>query len=65
INKYQVASFFFFSSFLAYRDSYCSLVTRFRLGPSTVSGIVRETCEAIWNSLVDEQMPIPSEADWK
>ena len=52
-------------SFLAHGDSYRSLATRFRSAPSTVAGIVTETCNAIWDVLVDTEMPAPTESDWK
>ena len=32
---------------------------QFRLGISTISGIVEEVCKLIWNVLQSEYMPIP------
>ena len=43
-------------SFLAHGDSFRSLANRFRLGTSTVHNIVKETCAAIWDSLVEKEM---------
>jgi len=36
-----------------------------RIGVSTVSEIVHETCKVIWEELVEEFMPVPKEAHWK
>jgi len=36
-----------------------------RMGVSTISEIVHETCKVIWEELVDEFMPVPTEAHWK
>jgi len=33
----------------------------FKIGKSTVGEVVRETCNAIWNILRDEEMPEPAE----
>lgn len=52
--------------FLATGDSIntCSLL--YRLGESTVRGIIYSTCEAIWSSLAPLYMKTPStEAEWK
>lgn len=35
------------------------------MGFSTVVGIVREVCEAIWECLVDDYMPPPTDEDWR
>lgn len=45
--------------------SFRSLAFSFRMGVSTVSGIVRETVELIWNVLLDDHMPIPTEETFK
>ena len=37
---------------------------QFRLGISTISGIVEEVCKLIWNVLQSEYMPIPDTAKW-
>lgn len=38
----------------------------FRMGRSTVCGIVKDTCEAIWSTLQPEYVKAPSpEAEWK
>lgn len=41
--------------------SYRSLAFSFRLGVSTVAGIVKETCEAIWQVFLATHLPIPTE----
>ena len=51
---------------LAYGDSQLSNSFQFRVGKSTVSGIICETCSAIWNGLNHEYLNPPSTSqDWK
>lgn len=57
--------FFSFSRYLATGDSYRSIAFHFRVGISTVAGIVRSVCEAIWDCLVEDFMPVQSEAEWR
>ncbi|CAH2008365.1 unnamed protein product [Acanthoscelides obtectus] len=47
--------------YLATGLSFRSLAFAFRMGKSTVSNIVFETCQIIWEELVEEFMPIPTE----
>ena len=43
-----------------------SLSFSFRLGRSTVCGIIRETCDVIWNVLAEEYVRAPSSiAEWE
>lgn len=56
---------FLFFSFLASGDSFYSLATSLRVGTSTVQGIVRETCKALWDVLQPLVMPTPNEDKWK
>lgn len=52
--------------FLAYGCSQQSLSFSYRLGRSTVSEIVRETCEAIWNCLSEHYCRAPKKKEhWK
>ena len=52
--------------YLATGNSQVSLSFSFRIGKSTVCGIVRETCEAIWKALQREYVKAPSsEEEWK
>ncbi|KAL5457184.1 hypothetical protein EMCRGX_G034429 [Ephydatia muelleri] len=52
--------------FLASGDSQVSLSFSFRLGRSTVSTILSETCGVIWDVLVKEYVKAPSSVDdWK
>ena len=46
-------------------DSFNTLAARFRLGVSTVHYIIKDTCQAIWDELKDEFMPIPKMQDWR
>ncbi|XP_069599660.1 uncharacterized protein [Ranitomeya imitator] len=50
--------------FLATGESLSSLHFQYRLGISTLSGIVADTCRALWNVLRDEFIPIPTEDMW-
>ena len=51
-------------SYLSHGDSYSSIATRFRLGPSTVYGIVPQTCEAIWEVLHLIVLKEPDNTTW-
>ena len=51
--------------FLATGDTYRTISFSFRIGVSTVATIVEETCDALWNNLVDEYMPVPTEDSWQ
>ncbi|XP_049307355.1 uncharacterized protein LOC105223765 isoform X2 [Bactrocera dorsalis] len=46
--------------FLATGHSFRDLAFAFRMGRSTVSLIISETCEIIWKELLAEYMPIPT-----
>ncbi|XP_033098204.1 uncharacterized protein LOC117102112 [Anneissia japonica] len=49
--------------YLATGDSYKTISFSYRVGKSTIVGIVPEVCEAIWR-LQPQYMPIPGEKDW-
>ncbi|XP_067009911.2 uncharacterized protein [Anabrus simplex] len=51
--------------YLVTGDRFKTIAYSYRTGASTVSSIVNEVCEAIWNRLQDEVLPIPSEEKWK
>ena len=52
--------------YLATGNSQTSLSFNFRIGRSTVSNIVKETCSAIWDVLVKDYVKAPSTAeDWR
>lgn len=51
--------------FLATGCSYRSLAFTFRMGKSTISNIVMETCAAIWDKLVAIYLPKPTIDTWK
>ena len=52
--------------YLAYGGSQQSLSFSFRIAKSTISGIIAETCLAIWNSLNAQYMrPPKTPEDWK
>ena len=46
---------------MATGESYHSLAFHFRVGVSTVSGVIDETTRTIWGCLPERYMPIPSE----
>ena len=45
-------------------DSFTTIAYNYRVGISTVSGIVEEVTQAIWEALQPEFMPVPTSADW-
>lgn len=45
-------------------DSYQTIAFSFRLGHSTVQGIVLEVCNAIISKMKDECIPLPKKEDW-
>ena len=52
--------------YLATGDSQQSQSFNFRVGRSTVSGIIRETCDAIWTQLHDTYLPtFKTPQEWK
>ncbi|XP_071580640.1 uncharacterized protein [Temnothorax nylanderi] len=50
--------------YLASGDSMASISYAFRIGVNTVSKIVSETCEVLWNCLHESVMPPMNEEDW-
>ncbi|KAM4034471.1 uncharacterized protein ACNLHF_021105 [Anomaloglossus baeobatrachus] len=50
--------------FLATGESLSSLHYQFRLGISTISGISRHTCRALWDCLQEEFIPQPTRDRW-
>lgn len=50
--------------YLASGDSMASISYAFRIGINTVSKIVSETCEVLWNSLHESVMPLTNEESW-
>lgn len=54
-----------FYSFLASGDGYHTIALCFRIGISTTSNIIKETCEAIWNSFHAEVLFTPTQNGWR
>ncbi|XP_069819610.1 uncharacterized protein [Dendropsophus ebraccatus] len=50
--------------YLATGDSFASLHLQFRVGKSTISGIVRSTCHVTWEHLQRISMPSPTQETW-
>lgn len=54
-----------FCRFLATGETYSSLSMQFRLGITTISRIVPEVCSAIWETMMDDFIPVPeTPQDW-
>lgn len=51
--------------FLATGDSYRTIAYSYRVGVSTVQGVVNQVTRAIWDALVEEFLPVPSTEDWR
>ncbi|XP_029938044.1 protein ANTAGONIST OF LIKE HETEROCHROMATIN PROTEIN 1-like [Salarias fasciatus] len=51
--------------FLATGDSYRTIASSFRVGISTVSQIIPQVVTVIWESLVEEFMPVPGAEEWR
>ena len=51
--------------YLASGDSFMTIAFSYRVGLSTVSGIVREVARAIWTALVEDTMPVPKAEYWR
>ena len=63
---YTIDHYFkFYFRFLATVDSYRTIGFSFRVGWSTVAGIIPSVPQAIWDCLVGEYMPVPKEEDWR
>lgn len=54
-----------FHRYLATGDSYRSIAFSYRAVHSTVAGIVAEVANAIWDSLVEDYMPVPTTEEWQ
>ncbi|XP_050315429.1 uncharacterized protein LOC126749803 [Anthonomus grandis grandis] len=51
--------------YLATGDSMTSISFSFRIAHSTISQIIRETCDAIWECLHEKVLPKPDEDTWR
>ncbi|XP_055015589.1 uncharacterized protein zgc:194221 [Boleophthalmus pectinirostris] len=51
--------------FLATGDSYRIIGASFRVGVSTVSAIIPDVATAIWETLVEDFMAVPTAEDWR
>ena len=64
IPTYYTGTKYYNFSFLAHGDSYGSLAHRFRLGTSTIHGIIPETCNAIYQVLQPIVLKGPDATNW-
>ena len=55
----------FLCRYLATGDSFMTISFSYRVGSSTVAGIVGAVSQAIWDCLVEEYMPVPTKQDWR
>lgn len=51
--------------FLATGDSYKTIGYNYRVGDRSVSRIVENVCQALWNQLQPIYMCLPTEREWK
>ena len=51
--------------FLVTGDAMQTISFSYRVGLSTVAGIINNTCRAIWDLLQPQYMPVPSRPEWK
>ncbi|XP_069586529.1 uncharacterized protein [Ranitomeya imitator] len=51
--------------FLATGETLRSLHFQFRIGVSTLSGIISDTCRALWDNLRGEFLPVPTSEIWE
>ena len=51
--------------YLATGDSYFTIGTSYRISRSAISIIIPETCQALWDVLCPEVMPIPNLEKWR
>lgn len=50
--------------YLATGNNFAALQYEFYIAKSTIAVIVRETCQVIWSSLQELEMPVPNEETW-
>ncbi|XP_046893573.1 uncharacterized protein LOC124479089 isoform X3 [Hypomesus transpacificus] len=55
----------FLCRYLATGDSFMTISFSYRVGASTVAGVVGAVSQAIWDCLVEEFMPVPTKQDWR
>lgn len=58
-------NYFVIFSFLATGDGLQSIALCYRTGRSTISGIIKETCEAIWECFHEEELLTPAQNRWQ
>jgi len=60
----KISKQIFYFSYLATGDRLHSISLNYRIGRSTATLIIKETCEAIWD-LSSEELFTPSEKGWR
>jgi hypothetical protein len=61
----EYCSNFKYFRYLASEDLQRSVTYAFRVGFNTVSYIIKETCEVIWEFLKSKVIPQPNKKEWK
>jgi len=56
---------FFFPRYLASGNTFVELHYSYRLGEKAIGNCVRRACNALWDQLVEEQLPFPTEESWQ
>lgn len=51
--------------YLASEDSMMSLKYQYYISQSTITNIIKETCNALWTALVDTVLKVPTHDTWK
>lgn len=62
---YLKSDFFIYFRYLATGNTFRSLSFEYRIGRSTISAIVKETCTVIWRVLKEQVMCKPTTDDWE
>jgi len=60
-NNLHYLDYFFFFRYLASGNTFVDLHYSYRLGEKTTGNCVRTVCKALWDQLVEEQLPFPTE----
>jgi len=55
----------FFFRYLASGNTFVDLHYSYWLGEKTIGNCVRRVCNALWDQLVEEQLPFPTEEWWR
>jgi len=54
-----------FFRYLASGNTFVDLHYSYRLGDKTIGNCVRRVCNALWDQMVEEQLPFPTQESWQ